>query len=119
MPISLHPTTRDRLPKTTTTSMYDWINRNQDLLIDYQVRSKNLVPYIKEALGLLLTNSSIEITRSGEIEVGKNKVNFTPKLIAECTRDMSETIVSTKMLGRWFAKAGSTSSIMATWGITI
>lgn len=117
LPISLHPKTRALLPSTTITSMYTWLERHSALIVGYQARAASFRPVLQEAIRFGLDRSALVVTGSGELAVGVARVAFTKAFQLEITSDARESIAATKFLGRWFAKAGTTSTVLAAWGI--
>ena len=47
LPIALHPDTRDRLPPTTKSGMFPWLEENRDVRVGFGTRARNLAPYVK------------------------------------------------------------------------
>lgn len=119
LPIVLHKNTREALPDRTVTSLYTWLQRNPEVLVGYSTRASNLAPFLKEAISFCIARESLEITSSGKLILGAQKSNFTPKKLEETTYEIKDIVNRTRMLGRWFAGAGETSTIMASWGITV
>ncbi len=117
LPVSLHPRTRSLLPGTTITSMYTWIERNSEALIGYRDRARSFRPVFQEAIRYAVDRSALAISDKGELTVGKSKVAFTAKFEQELTHDARDCVAATKMLARWFARAGTTSTILSAWGI--
>lgn len=116
--IALHPKTRRLLPKTTLTSLYDWIENTSEVLIEFGQKAKALSPYLKESIRFSIIHSTLQIDHQGNLRIGSEKANFTPKTLEGKTADTRECVITTRMLGRWFAKAGSTSTILSAWRIT-
>jgi hypothetical protein len=117
LPISLHPKTRSLLPNTTLTSMYTWLERNSESLIGYQARAASFRPVLQEAVQFALNRSALTISDAGHFSLGPVRVAFTARFQQELTNDARDCVSATKLLGRWFAKAGTTSTILAAWGI--
>lgn len=117
VPIALHAKTRAILPSTTLTSLYTWRERNPQSLIGYAERAKSLRPAIQEAIRFCIDRQSLAISSDGGLQTGKTSVSVPKKFDITLTLDAQECIGSTKLLGRWFAKAGTTSTILTAWGI--
>lgn len=117
LPISLHPRTRAALPSTTVNSMYTWLERNQKLLVGYPARAKSLVPAVQEAMRFILDREAISVTDGGELSLGEGKTGYTAASSQMLTNDARECVSATRFLGRWFARAGTPSTIMSGWGI--
>lgn len=115
--ISLHETSRRRLPRSTVTSLYEWLQKNEDLLIEFPARTRGLVPYIQEAVMFTIAHNAIAIGEGHRLQLGSNKVYFPAKFLKETTEETRDIVVRTKFIGLWFAKSGSESSILAAWRV--
>jgi hypothetical protein len=116
LPISLHPKTRSLLPSTTLTSMYTWRERNSESLVGYQARAASFRPVLQEAVRFAINRSALAIN-DGHLSIGPVRVAFTTRFQQQLTHDARDCVTATKLLGRWFAKAGTTSTILSAWGI--
>jgi hypothetical protein len=114
--ISLHPKTRAALPSTTINSMYTWLERNSKSLIGYQARARSLVPTIREGIRFALDRRTLAVTDAG-LALGEKRASFTPPFLSGATHDAQDCVIATRFLGRWFAKAGTPSTILSGWGI--
>ena len=119
LPICLHMETRQKLPSSTATSMYTWLQRHPETLVGYAARARDLAPYIKQSLAFGLARSTLIIDESGAVLLGKRRAAFTPKFLETATSEVRDIIMSTRMLGRWFAGAGTAATVLAAWGITV
>lgn len=115
--ISLHRNTRIRLPSTTVTSLYEWVQNNEDVLIGLDARVKGLLPYIREALVFALHQEAMQFGEGHLLQLGEKKAHFPASFVRETTLEVSDTINKSKFIGRWFLKSGSESSILACWGV--
>jgi hypothetical protein len=117
LPIALHSKTRAILPGTTITSLYTWRERNPDALVGYAERAKSLRPAVQEAIRFCIDRGAVDVASDGGLRLGRAPVSATKKFELTLTHDAQECISAAKLLGRWFAKAGTTSTILAAWGI--
>lgn len=117
LPIALHGKTRAILPATTLTSLYNWRERNPEALVGYADRAKSLRPAVQEAIRFCMDRGALEVASDGGLTLGNVPVSATKKFELTLTRDAQECISTARLLGRWFAKAGTTSTILAAWGI--
>lgn len=113
----LHKPTRRKLPGSTITSLYQWVQNNEEVLIGLGARARGLAPYTKEALVVLFANGHVDWTAGHSIGVGKNKAGFPPSFLKTTTLEVKEIVERTKFFARWLAKSGSESTILASWGI--
>lgn len=114
--LSLHGKTRQRLPGTIITSLYQWIQQNEDVLVDLPRRTRALLPLVREGTMFAL-HQRVLILEGGRFLPGEKKGHFTPKFIESLSEDMSDAISCSRFLARWFAKSGAESSILSAWGI--
>lgn len=117
--IGLYPETRLKLPSTTRTSLYSWIERTPEALVGYSNRAKSLVPYVKEAISYAAQRDALAFTDQGELTIGKKKATFTEASLAGVTTDLRDTVKSMRMIGKWFAAAGETQTILASLGVRV
>ena len=113
----LHENTRDRLPGSSVSSFLEWVQRNEDLLISFDIRTSNLVPIVKEALRFLLQNDAIRIGTGHLIVLGDKNAHFTAPFLRNTTNEISDIVKKTKFMSRWFVKSGSEISILSTLGV--
>jgi hypothetical protein len=115
--IALHAPSRQRLPYSTVTPLYAWVQENEDLLIGLATRAKNLTPYIREAVRFGMGVNAIRVTDSSNLGVGTVKGHF-PKIFSDQTTSETQDIIErSRFLGRWLAKSGSEISISAALGV--
>lgn len=119
LPISLHRETRQNLPSTTRTSVYTWLQRFPAAQVGYAERASDLAPIVKEAIMFAAARETLAITDSGQLSVGAQKASFTPRFLETATPEVKEIVSSARLLGRWFATAGSTATLLASWSITL
>lgn len=119
MPIALHPDTRDRLPSRTSTGLYPWIENNPEALVGFADRAKNLTPFVREAIRYATSRQAIGFEEGGYVILGDKRASFPPSFIAEATIDIRDTVDAIRKIGRWFAGAGDTATILAAWGVRV
>lgn len=119
LPIALHPATRERLPETTRTGLLPWLEKNGDVRVGFADRARHLAPYVREAMRYALAHHAIMFSEGGCVAVGDRRASFTPTALADTTTDVRETVEAIRMIGRWFAAGGDTTTILAAWGIRI
>lgn len=115
--ISLHGGTRRRLPYSIITSLYEWLQNNEDLLIGFSGRMRGLVPYVREATIFAMAQDVIAIEEGHHLQLGPKQAHFPKGFTDDTTAETRDIIDRTKFAGRWFAKSGSESSILAAWGV--
>jgi hypothetical protein len=117
MPISLHGKTRRALPGSTLTSLYSWRERNPEMLVGFAERARSLRPVTQEALRFGIDRRALAFADDGGVVLGAKPLVVARKFEDGLTADARECIIAARLLGRWFAKAGTTSTIMAVWGV--
>jgi hypothetical protein len=115
--IAFHGKTRRALPGSTLTSLYSWRERNPEVLVGFAERARSLRPVVQEALRFSIDRSAIAFADDGGVTLGAKPLVVAKKFEDTLTDDARECIAAARLLGRWFAKAGTASTIMAAWGI--
>lgn len=114
---SLHRNSRDRLPHSTITALYSWVQDNEDLLIGFASRAKNITPYVKEAIMSGLAAQTLELGQGSNLLPGSKRAIFSKSLLEEMTAETKVIVERAKFMGRWLAKSGSEVSIAAMLGV--
>jgi len=114
LPLTLHKSTRNLLPKSLRTKLHVWLQSRPEVRIGFAKRARELVPYTKEGLAFGLQANSIEITQEGKLVACKDlrKVSL--------WTDIAESAIcreKSRFLGRWLAHSGDVSTIYVMWGI--
>ncbi len=116
LPIVLHKPTRDRLPPNTRTSMAAWLQENSDARVLFYERLVSLKPHTKEAVQFGMLVDWI-VPRDGGLlgtTLSESDVNRSIRKLADEAR---ECVMRARFLGKWFAAAGATHTVMAFWGV--
>lgn len=114
---SLHRLSRERLPYSTVSSLYEWLQSNEDVLIGFVARARGITPYVKEAI---LFGMDLNVLAPGDahnIQLATTKAGFPKSFTDSTTPETKDIIDRTKFMGRWLAKSGSEVSIAAAWGV--
>lgn len=119
LPAVLHPATRARLPSSTITRLFTWLENNRDVRVGFSDRACNLCPYIREALHYAAARQAISFGNGGVITAGPKRASFTPIALDGTTTDIRDTVHAVRLIARWFAAAGDTSTILSAWGIRV
>lgn len=117
LPIVLHRGTREALPGSTITSLLPWLQDNRDQLVDFPDRVRRLKSITQEAIMFCLSRDILTLTQDGSLQAGQKKVPLSEKTMESFTRETRECIDRARFLGRWLATAGTTATIMASWGV--
>ncbi len=115
--LSLHRQTRKRFPSRTVTSLYEWIQDNEDVLVDLHRRTSALMPLLRDGAKFAIYQEVLEFSGGHGLKIGQKKGHFTPSFLKSASTDFNETVISTRFLAKWFAKSGSEASILSGWGV--
>ncbi len=115
--IVLFAKSRKRLPSSTITSLYEWVQKNEDLLVGFAKRTTDFVPNFKEGLRFAILGEGILFGEEHFLTLGPQRIHFPPSFISETTSEVKEIINRTKFVSRWFVKSGSEASILSAWGV--
>lgn len=113
LPLVLHKPTRDLLPKTIATKFHSWIHQNQAMRVGFHIRTKQLVPFTKEALYWCVSSGMLGFSGQGSLDVSKQKINSFWPLHSEPETCKKKA----HFIGRWFTRAGDVATIFAIMGI--
>ena len=119
LPLSLYPDSRVRLPNTTRTGLYSWIERTPEALVGYSERARNLVPYLKEGVRYATLREAIVINTAGGVSTGPKKASFSTSALEAVSPDVRDIVKSARMVGKWFAGAGEAQTILASLGVRL
>jgi hypothetical protein len=115
LPVILHKQTRSVLPYSTKTSLAAWLEQNPSVKIQFYERAVSIKPFVQEAI-LFGVNNNILYFETGRLRssVQDNKVK---SFLQKTDGEARECIMRARLLGRWFALAGSPESVMALWEV--
>ena len=116
LPIVLHKTTRESLPPAISTSMAAWLQENSAARVLFCERLVSLKPHTREGIsfGILL---DWLVPRSGGLLATARGDSGVNRAVRRLTGEARECVMRARFVGRWFAAAGSTHTIMTFWGI--
>lgn len=111
LPILLHKSTYQSLPKTTRKKFFEWYEQSKSLKVNLAERIRDMVPFTRESICFLLYYGAIEINSSTLLLLPyKKKKSLYSQEILEYYR-------KAELFGKWLAKSGTTQTIYATLGI--
>lgn len=116
LPMVLHRETRKSLPKTPKTSVPVWLDLNPLARSHITDRSRALVPFTKEAMNFGGGYGMLRFQNRNLIgaAVWKRKIEG---VVNDCSEEVRECVKRAEFLGKWFAKTGNASTIMALFGV--
>ncbi len=116
LPIVLHKTTRELLPRTTRTSLAAWIQENTNARVLFAERTIALKPYTREAILFGLLRDWLVLHEGGRLQATLNNSDV-DRFIRNLDDEAKDCIRRARFVGKWFASQGSAQTVMALWGI--
>ena len=114
LPIVLHRETRERILPRQRQSLHAWLQGHQDLKIGFAERASELVPVTREAIIFLLQSNTIKLDETaGLVNLPSKKVSIKGQEQGE----IADCYNKADLVGRWFARAGTITTIYAMWGV--
>lgn len=114
LPLVLHKSTRQVLPKTTRTKLHVWLHDQPQVRIGFSERTRSLVPYTKEALAFGIYTGIISLDDHGKLTWVRNRVGTLPWA---GNTEPAECHSKAKLTGRWLAQSGEAATIYTMWGV--
>lgn len=117
IPVILHKKTRNNLPFNTRTSLAAWLEEKPMARVQFYERAISLKPFVREAI-LFGVNHNWLVIESGLL---KSKLpdskfrSFLQKLDGEAR----DCVLRARLVGKWFASAGSAESILSLWEVSL
>ncbi len=116
VPAVLHKPTREGLPRTSKTSLAGWLEAYPIFRVGFADRARALAPYVREGILFGTIRGLIAISGGGRI-VPSPRPRVLSSYLTEATDEVRDCVRKSAFLGKWFARAGSTTTIMALWGV--
>lgn len=117
MPVILHKSTRDGLPRSVRTSLASWLAENPQVQVRFAERASPLVPLVKEGLLFGANGKLLEVSSSRIIAVAQPHYSMRG-FLREATAEVNDCMTKSKFVGKWFASSGDYTTVMALWGVT-
>jgi hypothetical protein len=115
LPLVLHKSTRESLPRAISTTLLAWLAQNQSVLVEFPLRVRNVLPYSREAL-LFATSRGLLRAVNGGFASGAERVASTTRW-AEQSDEVKQCLSKARFLGKWLAQAGDPATIYQSFGI--
>jgi len=116
LPMVLHRQTRESLPKAVTTSLAVWLNDNPLSRSHVADRARTLVPFTKDAMMFGGVHGLFEL-KDGTVVVNSEWKKSIAASLKDSTDEVRICAKRAEFIGKWFAKTGSPSTIMAILGV--
>lgn len=114
LPIVLPKAIRDALPRTVSTRMHVWLQRNPELRIRFADQARQMVPYTKESLVFAAQLDALQINDGGLLREGRRCPSPTR---LETNSELVGMAKQARFVGRWLAQAGTPTTIYIMWGL--
>jgi len=115
LPVILHKQTRNALPFNTRTSLSAWLEENPVVKVQFYERAVSIKPFVGEAI-LFGVHNNLLYFQSGRLRsyLNDDKVK---SFLQKSEGEARECIMRARLLGKWFALAGSPETVMALWEV--
>ena len=114
LPIVLHRATRESIRKGERRQLHVWMQDNQEVRIRFAERASDLVPVTRESIAFLLQVNALNMDAQAGLRVvaqRRSRASTEPRgEVADCYQKAIN-------VGRWFARAGSPTTIYTIWGV--
>ncbi|HMI02395.1 MAG TPA: three component ABC system middle component [Pedobacter sp.] len=115
LPILLHKETRQKMPRSTRTYFFVWVEENDSLFFDFAQRTKSMVKFTKEAISFLLVYKKIVIADTGRMTSTSEKIK---QVSDEDYEEYNDILKKAEMLGKWLSQTSDVKSIYSFFRIT-
>jgi hypothetical protein len=115
MPVVLHKSTRESLPRSARTSLAAWLGENPQVHVRFADRATSLVSLVKEGI-LFGANGQLLEVSSSRIIAATRPPSMT-SFLTQASEELKDCIKRAKFVGKWFASSGEYTTIMALWGV--
>jgi hypothetical protein len=116
MPITLHKSTREILPRTTRTNLAAWLGQNPQVHVRFAERATSLVPLVKEGIIFGANGHLLEVSASSIIAMARPR--SMTSFLSQTSEEVRDCMKQAKFVGKWFASSGDYTTIMALLGVT-
>jgi Family of unknown function (DUF6521) len=115
MPIVLHKSTRENLPRAISTSLAAWLGENPQVHIRFAERATSLVPLVKE--GMLFGVNGQMLNVSSSRIAAATRPSSMARFLRESSDEVRDCMAKAKFVGRWFASSGDYTTVMTLLGV--
>jgi hypothetical protein len=115
MPVILHKQTRNVLPINTRTSLAAWLEEKPMSRVQFYERAISLKPFVREAILFGVTNDWLVI-ESGRLKSKLADSKF-KNFLQHMDGEARECVLRARLVGKWFAAAGSAETVLSLWEV--
>lgn len=112
LPIILNSKIREKLPKSKANTIHGWINKNEEIKINFPTQVKSYLPFTRETIMFGIAHNSISIDEEGNIEFKKRRGNLNTE-----DEEVKICLAKASLLGKLFSKSGTPLTIYSIFGI--
>lgn len=116
LPIVLHPSTRATM-QGSTRHFQVWLNANEHIKLGLASRTRTLVPHAREAFTFLWQTRMIAVRQPDASLVITKRLRRSPRGGFPVSVDTSDCLSKAALLGKWFARINSPTTIYASLGL--
>lgn len=116
LPVVLHEATRELLPRSTTTSLHAWLQENPQARVNFAERARELASWTREALLYLAARGTVRFAEGGAVQ-SAGKLSRGRSALEEGSAEVKLCLQKAKLVGKWFALAGDTATVLQMWGV--
>ncbi len=96
------------------TQLHVWLQSHQEVRIGFAERTRQLIPLTKEAIMFLL---QLGVFQVNEKEAGLSTAFYKASKNKNQEEELTECYSKAKIIGKWFARAGTPANIYSMWGV--
>jgi hypothetical protein len=118
LPVVLHSPTRQILPRSSRTSLANWIQENPEVKVGFIARAKSLRPFTKEAILFGVSHGLLNIENIGNLHTNLSEAavnKWSGKLGGEPGLCISKAL----FIGRWLGSSTTIETTLALWGVSV
>jgi hypothetical protein len=106
---------RSQLPDRKDSSLAAWVQGHPEIRLRFAEHAAAMIPVVREGVLFAVTARVMSLSEA------RLRATALPRgsalAIAANTDEFQEVIRKAKFVGRWYANAGTTETIMAFWGV--
>ncbi len=114
-PVVLVEGTRAVLPRRKDNSLAAWLQDHPNTRLRFGAIAGAMVPVVREGLLFAAAKAALALDGAG-FRAGR-LVRGSGAAVATNTNQFQEILRSARFVGKWYANAGTTETIMALWGV--
>ena len=113
LPLCLHKDSREVIASSPRSYLLRTTEKNQQVMVGFADRAKQMLPYAFEGFGLLMERGCIAVAENGRIRT-------VPKKVRKTVDGTTETVACQKVariVGKEFARIADRATVYTTFGI--